>query len=388
MPPAWIRWVNLWPSQSFSEGVASRVLSDEPEPTSGEDDGSGDDGDETQRGISLTIISDVGSLLFMGNFALFAGLLVTIFSLHILVASAVEAYWLAKQRATEEAPRALRGDLSTSEFSAALLGTPSQQQQLDDSLGRKSSGTIPSPQQMERQAISSRGSTGRGDSTSNEEESGRTNTRAGSSIGQVSECRELSQSAWLHYPHLELVFLFFAFEGAVTSQVSALRSASSSTVFYAALATLVLYPVLMVAMVVRTHRVRLRSDTLIVFKSNESDEASTGKSLFSKMIAGSREDSSLFAWADKGQWETVQTEDEDAKRNADWFRIGFEPLYADFTQAGSWFIIYTLIEWAALACIAVLVDNSAVQFGLFCAIHSMTFIVVVACKPFANRWVP
>ena len=104
MPPAWIRWVNLWPSQSFSEGVASRVLSDEPEPTSGEDDGSGDDGDETQRGISLTIISDVGSLLFMGNFALFAGLLVTIFSLHILVASAVEAYWLAKVRQKETLP--------------------------------------------------------------------------------------------------------------------------------------------------------------------------------------------------------------------------------------------------------------------------------------------
>ncbi|CAN0367524.1 unnamed protein product [Ectocarpus sp. 6 AP-2014] len=387
MPPAWIRWVNLWPSQSFSEGVASRVLSNEPEPTAGEDGVSEEDGDATQRGISWTVISDVGSFLFMGNLALFAGFLLTIFSLHILVASAIEAYWLAKQRARNEVPRALRGDVSTSEFPTALLGTRPQQKNLDDSwsAGRQTSGTIQSPQLMGHQAVSSWDSTGGGDST-NEQKRGRTNARAGSSIGQVSQCRELSQSAWLHYPHLELVFLLFAFEGAVTSQVSALRTTSSSTVFYAAVATLVFYPVLMVAMVARTHRVRVRSDALIVFTSNESGGGSTGtSSIYSKMIAGLRKDSSLFAWADKGQWETVQTVDEDATRNADWFRIGFEPLFADFTQAGSWFIIYTLIEWAVLACIAVLVDNSAVQCGLFCAIHSMTFILLVACKPFANR---
>ncbi|CAN0236712.1 unnamed protein product, partial [Ectocarpus sp. 8 AP-2014] len=95
---------------------------------------------------------------------------------------------------------------------------------------------------------------------------------------------------------------------AVTSQVSALRSTSSSTVFYAAVATLVLYPLLMVAMVARTHRVRVRSDALIVFTSNETDERSTGKpTLYSKMITGLKKDSSLFAWADKGQWKTVQT---------------------------------------------------------------------------------
>ncbi|CAN0166666.1 unnamed protein product, partial [Ectocarpus sp. 4 AP-2014] len=369
IPPAWKRWVNLWPSQSFSEGVASRVLFNEPEPTSGEDDDFEEDGDATQRGISWTVISDVGSFLFMGNLALFAGFLVIIFSVHILVASAIEAYWLAKQRARNEVPRALRGDLSTSGSSTASSGT----------------WAIQSPQLMEHQALSSWDSSGRDDST-NVHETARTNTRAGSSIGQVSECRELSQSAWLHYPHLELVFLFFAFEGAVTSQVSALRSTSSSTVFYAAVATLALYPVLMVAMVARTHRVRVRSDALIVFTSNETDEGSTGKpTLYSKMITGLKKDSSLFAWADKGQWKTVQTADEDARRDADWFRIGFEPLYADFTQAGSWFVVYTLIEWAALACIAVLVDNSAVQCGLFCAIHSMTFILIVACKPFANR---
>lgn len=100
----------MWPSESFSEGVASRVLSSKPDETPGEDDGEYDgendgdhdgdhDGDDgTQRGMSVSFTNDIGSLLFMGNLALFAGLLVIIFSLHILVASAIEAHWLAKVR--------------------------------------------------------------------------------------------------------------------------------------------------------------------------------------------------------------------------------------------------------------------------------------------------
>ncbi|CAM9536684.1 unnamed protein product, partial [Ectocarpus sp. 12 AP-2014] len=199
-----LRWVNLWPSESFSEGVASRVSSSKPDHTPGEDGGDYDgDDDTTQRGMSVSFINDLGSLLFMGNLALFAGLLVIIFSVHIVVASAIEAHWLAK----------------------------------------------------------------------------------------------------------------------------------------------VLYPVLMFAMVARTHRVRVRSDALIVFVSNENRVTSMGKSeFFSKLLAGSRKDFSLFGWADKGQWKTVQTSDANARRDADWFRIGFEPLFADFTQAGSWFIVYTLME--------------------------------------------
>ncbi|CBJ33896.1 hypothetical protein Esi_0679_0001 [Ectocarpus siliculosus] len=195
-----LRWVNLWPSERFSEVVASRIFSSNPDQTHGEDDG---DDDTTKRGMSVSFTNDLGSLLFMGNLALFAGLLAIIFSLHILVASAIEAHWLAK----------------------------------------------------------------------------------------------------------------------------------------------VLYPVLMFAMVTRTHRVRVRSDALIVFVSNENRVTSTGKKeFFSKLLAGSRNDLSLFTWADKGQWETVQTSDVNARRDADWFRIGFEPLFADFTQAGSWFILYTLME--------------------------------------------
>lgn len=44
---------------------------------------------------------------------------------------------------------------------------------------------------------------------------------------------------WLHFPHLELLFLFWAFEGAVAAQVSALKNAECPWVFWLALAALV-----------------------------------------------------------------------------------------------------------------------------------------------------
>ncbi|CAM9876550.1 unnamed protein product, partial [Ectocarpus sp. 8 AP-2014] len=40
--------------------------------------------------------------------------------------------------------------------------------------------------------------------------------------------------------------------------------------------------------------------------------------------------------------------------------------------------------WAFFAIVGVLVDNSVVQLGLFCAMHSLTFILLVVFKPFAN----
>lgn len=94
------------------------------------------------------------------------------------------------------------------------------------------------------------------------------------------------------------------------------------------------------------HSVRVRSPAVLVFKLKpEGDEGSNGnKSFLSKVIAGSKQDHSLFAWADKGQWETARLADEEERRDANWFRIGFEPLFADFTQTGSWFVVYTLVE--------------------------------------------
>ena len=55
----------------------------------------------------------------------------------------------------------------------------------------------------------------------------------------IVECRDKSTSAWLHFPHVELVFLLFAFEGFVAAQVSAARNAECLPVFITASTVLV-----------------------------------------------------------------------------------------------------------------------------------------------------
>eukprot|EP00903_Cladosiphon_okamuranus_P014942 g13833.t1 len=378
-----LRWVNLWPSQNFSRSVTPEfVAKDLEESKDDEDTSSGD------KGISLTIISDVSSFLFMGNLALFFGGLVVIFTVHVLVASGVEAYWLAKRNAQEVLKRAHDSGVSLGDLSAIRSGRRSQLSDVDaGSFQSESSDTALFPKNSVRghSWFSRQKGGGRGN-TDDDEEYGEPHVkRANGRMGEISQCREISQSPWLHFPHLELVFLIFAFEGAVTSQVSALKDTNSSKVFYMAAATLVLYPALMLIMTARTYCVRVHSDALIVFnpKDDPADPAASS-TVFSKVASGWKKDHSLFTWADKGQWETVETTDEDTKREAAWFRIGFEPLFADFTKAGSWFIVYTLVEWAVLACIGVLCNDSMVQLGLFCALHSVTFLLLVLCKPFAN----
>lgn len=106
--------------------------------------------------------------------------------------------------------------------------------------------------------------------------------------------------------------------------------------------------------IVRTIVVRVRPDSLVVFTPHDSDNAgedveggvssASKPSFFSKVKASCREDHSLFAWADKGTWETAETADEETRREAEWFRIGFEPLFVDFTKAGAWFVAYSLVE--------------------------------------------
>lgn len=55
----------------------------------------------------------------------------------------------------------------------------------------------------------------------------------------LPEYRDHSASPWLHFPHVELVFLLFAFEGAVAAGASALRESSCPWVIVAASAALV-----------------------------------------------------------------------------------------------------------------------------------------------------
>ena len=104
----------------------------------------------------------------------------------------------------------------------------------------------------------------------------------------------------------------------------------------------VLYPILMILLVSRTFLRKVRPHDSIVFKDGSNDEST--HSFAAKVKNGLKEDHSMFAWANKGEWESVESSDTQVKRDRDWFRIGFEPLFVDFTKNGSWFIVYMLVE--------------------------------------------
>lgn len=54
-----------------------------------------------------------------------------------------------------------------------------------------------------------------------------------------AETRGRSSSVWLYFPHIELIFLFFAFEGALAADLAALRENESSWVLFVASMALV-----------------------------------------------------------------------------------------------------------------------------------------------------
>lgn len=106
----------------------------------------------------------------------------------------------------------------------------------------------------------------------------------------------------------------------------------------------------MFALAWRTVMIRVRSDALIIFKPKEIQETPIDKNLSAvrcialRLREGWNKHASVFAWADKGHWETTEKMDEDTTRSANWFRIGFEPLFVEFTQSGAWFVVFTLAE--------------------------------------------
>lgn len=104
----------------------------------------------------------------------------------------------------------------------------------------------------------------------------------------------------------------------------------------------------MVMTVWRTFRVRVHPGDFLIFKpyagADNSSTASDSPGFFSKLKTSVLEDQSLLSWADKGQWETGSATDVQAVREGDWFRIGFEPMFVDFTRPGTWFALLSLIE--------------------------------------------
>lgn len=65
---------------------------------------------------------------------------------------------------------------------------------------------------------------------------------------------------------------------------------------------------------------------------------------------GWRTGDSVFEWADKGAWKCRTSEDEDFDGRK--FRIGFEPLFVDFTKQGAIYIVFLLFKWFVLGIVA------------------------------------
>lgn len=55
-------------------------------------------------------------------------------------------------------------------------------------------------------------------------------------LGPVAKCRDRSKSLWIHFPHVELLFILYAFQGALAAQIDVLRHGSGALVPVAAIA--------------------------------------------------------------------------------------------------------------------------------------------------------
>lgn len=109
----------------------------------------------------------------------------------------------------------------------------------------------------------------------------------------------------------------------------------------------VVYPILLVILCCRTFLVRVMPDALIMFEPSVEAEDSAGDgapTFLSRIRTSLKENHSLFAWANRGAWQTVETDDEETRREGDQFRIGFEPLFVDFEKSTAWFMVYSLLE--------------------------------------------
>ena len=160
------------------------------------------------------------TLEFVGNLLLFLGGIVCIFFVQVAVASGVGAYMTLKRQAIDLIKMANEEGIPVSNLSSIVL--------------RKNSGkrlaVLTDTRDIEEIGGSCDGS-----------EDGYEERTASGVQDDLVECRDKSSSVWLHFPHLELVFLFFAFQGAVTTEARVIRHAGLNcpSVFFVAIAYLV-----------------------------------------------------------------------------------------------------------------------------------------------------
>lgn len=94
----------------------------------------------------------------------------------------------------------------------------------------------------------------------------------------------------------------------------------------------------------RTVYVRIYSDDLLVFTIYDGTHLGRVRTFFRSWFAQGWKGQSLFSWADKGEWTTVATPDLKIDRERNWFRIGFEPIFEDYTKPGTWLVMIMLAE--------------------------------------------
>ena len=176
---------------------------------------------EDMTACTLSSVAEYESTLeFVGNLILFLGGIVCIFIVHVAVASGVEAYMTLKRQVIDLIKRANDQGIPVSSLSSIVL--------------RKNSGKRPAV------LTDARDIEDIGGSCDGLEDDYEETTASGIQNDHV-ECRDNSSSVWLHFPHLELVFLFFAFQGAVTTEARVIRHAGLNclSVFFVAIVYMV-----------------------------------------------------------------------------------------------------------------------------------------------------
>ena len=99
----------------------------------------------------------------------------------------------------------------------------------------------------------------------------------------------------------------------------------------------------------RVVMVRVRPDVILSFKrygsgdNRNSFNSLNGSNCFTSTFRSAcKTDNGVFSWADKGQWETAQHRSD--SEQADWFRIGFEPVFSAYTKRGVGLVVISLFE--------------------------------------------
>lgn len=125
-------------------------------------------------------------------------MLFLVFFVHLAVASGKQAYMILMRRAVDELREAQAQGVSLSRMSSWVLRKET---------GQHAQSLLDSEYDEDHMIMSCVNTT----------------TTTHDIQNDLIECRDKSSSVWLHFPHLELVFLLFAFQGVVASQAQVIH---------------------------------------------------------------------------------------------------------------------------------------------------------------------